>query len=255
LERQTAQYAFPYHWLPRAEDGVWYVWRHLNWGFEYLARVTAVTELVQRTGARRVLDLGCGDGRLAYELLAAGIDEVVGVDLADQAIAFAQAFNHPFLDRARFYCGPLQTLDEGAFDAATAMEVLEHVPDVELPAVVEALWARLRDDTPLVLTVPTTNVALTKKHERHYTLERLRSHLAPYFRVEEVRYLHRIGRNARLVQRALINRLFILRHPRLVRYATHVYERRVRDADAVTGANLLALCRREPGARVAKGER
>ena len=58
-------------------------------------RVAAVLEVLKAAGARRVLDLGCGDGRLLAALLGdPQFEEVIGVDASAAA-----------LDRAAGGCG------------------------------------------------------------------------------------------------------------------------------------------------------
>jgi SAM-dependent methyltransferase len=76
----------------------------------------------------RVLDLGAGDGAFTAELRAAGCD-VVAVDVAAEALRRARA-RVPGLDAVKAEeDGPLP-LEEDAFDAVWAGEVLEHAADV-----------------------------------------------------------------------------------------------------------------------------
>jgi 2-polyprenyl-6-hydroxyphenyl methylase/3-demethylubiquinone-9 3-methyltransferase len=76
----------------------------------------------------RVLDLGCGDGAFAAELIAAGCT-VVAVDVAEEALRRTRA-RIPGVDaRLAPEGGPLP-LDEDAVDVVWMGETLEHAADV-----------------------------------------------------------------------------------------------------------------------------
>ncbi len=90
----------------------------------------AVLELLSPiTPGLRVLDVGCGNGSMAGELLVRGC-RVVGIDLSEQGISLARK-NHP---SARFEVLPaeeklLLELGEEPFDRVLSTEVVEHVYD------------------------------------------------------------------------------------------------------------------------------
>jgi 2-polyprenyl-6-hydroxyphenyl methylase/3-demethylubiquinone-9 3-methyltransferase len=80
----------------------------------------------ERDSRARVLDVGCGAGFLANDLGARGFD-VVGLDLADDALAVAAA--HDETKRVRWRRGEATLLpfERESFDAVCAMDLLEHV--------------------------------------------------------------------------------------------------------------------------------
>lgn len=87
-----------------------------------------LTEL--RAGPRwgRVLDFGCGAGRLT-QALAAYADEVVGVDVAPAMLATARELDPPA--NCRFVlneASDLSAFDSGAFDLVYSDLVLQHLP-------------------------------------------------------------------------------------------------------------------------------
>lgn len=243
---QASQYDFPYHWLPRDMDAAWSMSRFLWWGHEYLAVLQSVNRSVLRASPKKVLDFGCGDGRLAGELLAAGVNEVVGVDLVDRALMFARAFNEHYGDRCRFINGRVQDLQDDAFDCIVAMETFEHLPDSEIPSVVEALAARSTSAGILVVSVPTINVPLHPKHERHYSLEMLVEQVVPAYSLQEAVYVHRIGRVEKLLRRIWINKLFETKLEASLKVVTASYRRWCLHATAADGAHLVATFRLAP---------
>ncbi len=83
--------------------------------------------LASVAGDQRVLDLGCGTGDLAADLVHGGA-RVIAVDVAQAALDRARA-RHPELDlRLVPIDGPLPFAD-GEFEAVWSSEVIEHVAD------------------------------------------------------------------------------------------------------------------------------
>jgi SAM-dependent methyltransferase len=77
---------------------------------------------------RRLLEVGCGAGRLARALAARGI-EVTGIDASPEMIALARR-RSAGAARLHFVCGDLMThpLEPGSFDAVLAVATLHHLP-------------------------------------------------------------------------------------------------------------------------------
>jgi len=79
-------------------------------------------------GDESVLDIGCGNGAVAYDIVTKKGAAVLGIDLNAENIVFAQTrYNHPNL---RFIEGDaLKNLPEGTFDVVILSNVLEHIQD------------------------------------------------------------------------------------------------------------------------------
>jgi 2-polyprenyl-3-methyl-5-hydroxy-6-metoxy-1,4-benzoquinol methylase len=101
--------------------------RRLMAGFE-----GDLDELFNRAAPESVLDVGCGEGVLTERWAASlGDRPVVGIDLDDPKLAGEWATRQrPNLS---FQVNPASDLpfEDGSFDLAAAIEVLEHVPDPE----------------------------------------------------------------------------------------------------------------------------
>ncbi|MEA2140975.1 MAG: hypothetical protein QOC91_1074 [Solirubrobacteraceae bacterium] len=89
-------------------------------------------ELMERAGPRSLLDVGCGEGVLAQRWAQSmPATRVVGIDLEEESIQAGWSQNQaPNLE---YRTMPAEDLPFAAdeFDLATAIEVLEHVPDPE----------------------------------------------------------------------------------------------------------------------------
>ncbi|MFF3570645.1 3' terminal RNA ribose 2'-O-methyltransferase Hen1 [Nocardia jiangxiensis] len=126
-----------------------------------VARRAAVLGALHDVGARRVLDLGCGEGALLRELLAdKTFAEIVGVDVSMRALRIAQ--RRLRLDRAPQRVADRITLRQGAltygdaalrgFDAAVLMEVIEHVDPPRLGALEQAVFGSAAPGSVIVTT-------------------------------------------------------------------------------------------------------
>jgi 2-polyprenyl-3-methyl-5-hydroxy-6-metoxy-1,4-benzoquinol methylase len=102
--------------------------RRLMAGFE-----GTLDELFTRADPQSLLDVGCGEGVLTHQWAQRLGDErrVVGIDLDDPALHAEWATRTaPNLEYRVMKAENLPFADD-EFDAATAIEVLEHVPDAE----------------------------------------------------------------------------------------------------------------------------
>ena len=120
-------------------------------------RFRFVVRTVQSLGGRRVLDLGCGEGKLVKRLLQdKTIEAVGGTDVSPRALERArERLGGEEGERLSLFQGSVTYRDARlrGWDVATCIEVVEHVDPERLPAFEDAILA---DAAPrhLVLTTP-----------------------------------------------------------------------------------------------------
>jgi 3' terminal RNA ribose 2'-O-methyltransferase Hen1 len=127
-------------------------------------RIAAVVAAIAASGASRVLDLGCGSGKLIGALLKLGqIRQVTGMDVSHRALEAAARSLHlaELSPRARARVELLHgslTYTDGRlrdFDAAAVVEVIEHLDPPRLEAFELSLFGYAR---PGMVVVTTPNV-------------------------------------------------------------------------------------------------
>lgn len=166
-------------------------------------RIAAVVAALESLGARRVLDLGCGEGRLLAALLASrAFESVVGLDVSVRALEIAADRLHldrlPDRQRARIQLlhGSLTYRDArlAGFDAAAVVEVIEHLDPHRLAAFSRCLLGEARPKA-VVLTTPNAeyNVRFEtlpagKLRHRDHRFEWTRPELRAWAEAEASRY-------------------------------------------------------------------
>jgi 3' terminal RNA ribose 2'-O-methyltransferase Hen1 len=134
-------------------------------------RLDAVRAALQTGGATRVLDLGCGEGRLLQRLLQEKqFVEIVGLDVSHRALALAKDRLHydrmppRQKERLRLLHGSLIYRDTrlAGFDAAAVVEVIEHLDPPRLAAFERVLFEGAR---PAVIVLTTPNREYNVKWE------------------------------------------------------------------------------------------
>jgi 3' terminal RNA ribose 2'-O-methyltransferase Hen1 len=132
-------------------------------------RLGSVLAALRTSGAKRLLDLGCGEGKLIRELLKERqFEEIVGLDVSIRSLEMAQ--RRLKLDRlpptqakrVKLLHGSLMYRDKRleSFDAAAVVEVIEHLDPPRLSAFERVLFEFARPGT-VVLTTPNREYNVT----------------------------------------------------------------------------------------------
>jgi 3' terminal RNA ribose 2'-O-methyltransferase Hen1 len=134
-------------------------------------RLNAVTEVLKAAGVRRVVDLGCGSGKLLKRLMAERqFTEILGLDIS--VLDLEKAARRLRLERLDERQRARITLAQGAltyrdrriegFDAAALVEVIEHIDLDRLDSVERVVFAFAK---PRMVVVTTPNAEFNAKFE------------------------------------------------------------------------------------------
>ena len=127
-------------------------------------RLNSVLAVLRSANAKRVMDLGCGEGKLLRFLLQGqSFQEIVGVDVSHRALQIAQErlrlerLPTRQRERIKLIHGSLTYRDKrlNGFDAAAVVEVIEHLDQPRLAAFERVLFEFAR---PATIVVTTPNV-------------------------------------------------------------------------------------------------
>ena len=202
---QSAQYQFPYHYLVNIQQQEFS--KSLGWGLDYYTYMKKAMQLVKKYAENDILDIGCGDGFLLNNLMREPEMqefEAVGIDIDEKPIKFAQAFATD-LPNTTFLSDDIFQYDR-QFQLISCVETLEHIPDDIISPFVQRIAELLLPGGTLIVSVPSVNTPLNKKHFRHYDAPLLKSYF-PDFQVIEEHFVSK--KNTRLykgIQFLLCNR-------------------------------------------------
>jgi 2-polyprenyl-3-methyl-5-hydroxy-6-metoxy-1,4-benzoquinol methylase len=177
--------------------------------------------LVEKVGDldhMKVLDFGCGDGVLTYELARQGAASY-GIDLSFTAVQFAQYKHRQLGSTASFCAGSCYetSFPSQYFDALISTEVIEHVQEPE--RFLREIERGLRVGGTAVISTPVrfTETPLDKMHVIEWFPEAFKNVIRAVFPQAEFAYSHPLfwyeGINWSGKTRLLINLLSFIRNP------------------------------------------
>jgi 3' terminal RNA ribose 2'-O-methyltransferase Hen1 len=124
-------------------------------------RLETIVHTLKAANAQKVVDLGCGEGKLIRLLVAdTYFQEILGIDVSHRALEIARErleykFSSPKQrERVRLMQGGLTYRDRriSGYDAAVAIEVIEHLDPDRLPAFERVLFEFAHPQTAIVTT-------------------------------------------------------------------------------------------------------
>jgi 3' terminal RNA ribose 2'-O-methyltransferase Hen1 len=124
-------------------------------------RIGAVLSVLKSTEAHRVVDLGCGEGRILKALLEdKQFEEILGMDVAHRSLEIAserlQLDQLPpkRKERIKLIHGSLMYKDKrlAGYDAACVVEVIEHLDPPRLAAFERVVFEHAKPKTVIITT-------------------------------------------------------------------------------------------------------
>ncbi len=218
-------YVFPYHYFVQYKNEFTFT-KIFEWGINYASAIEFLLQKIgEDAGVSSIVDIGCGDGRLTRELrgLFPGA-RLLGIDYSERSIRLAQAMNS---DLGIDFCctNILEGRINNRFEAATLMEVYEHIEPNICDQFLERINHLLSRDGLLHVTVPHINIPVSSHHFRHFTVTGLTSELEKHFKVLEVIPFEKKCFHRRWFMRLLFNRLYILNHKGLKNILYRYYKK------------------------------
>jgi ubiquinone/menaquinone biosynthesis C-methylase UbiE len=165
---QEEKYLLPYHWFPKPPLKQ----------FEFDETKRIFIDFFQKhinQNEINFLDLGCGDGRWTYEIskILNNSFLTVGIDYSFRSLSFAKLIS-PEINFINQDAVSLPFKDN-YFDLITLIEVIEHIDDNNECSVIQEVHRVLNIGGIFIITTPSKNVPINKKHFRHYSINELES--------------------------------------------------------------------------------
>jgi len=146
-------------------------------------RYQQVVNQIPRQKSLKILDIGCGDGVLAYLISQKIRADITGIDIDFSAIKFArQQFKNQNI-KARFLKSSAYKLPfkKQFFDVVIATEIIEHLGKPEI--MLKEIKRVLKPKGKIIITTPIklSDILEDKMHIKEFTPKELSQALTKYF--------------------------------------------------------------------------
>ena len=227
-QHQEREYSRPYHHLIREAGN----------GIPYVSLMRVARAALSPAAGDRILDAGCGDGRLLSELDGSGA-LLYGIDTSPAALRYAAGFN----PGAMLSVQDLTALGlaDGSFTKVALIETLEHIPREAAGRALAEVRRVLVPGGKLVVSVPSTRLPQLAKHYAHFTPLELRALLERHFTIASLAGHDRDVPPYRALVALVDNRLWHLRGGAntLLR---HLFREYLESAPPDQARRLIAIC-------------
>lgn len=220
---QEQSYTFPYHYIPRLEEGIFYQVIRYSMGMRYVCTLEFLLDKLQGISFHTLCDFGCGDGRLVREIAELYNDkEIEGIDYSERAISLARALNP---------CISFHNIDVfkenlgKTFNVVTLIEVFEHIPPIMCNDFILGLNSVLKKGGDLLVTVPHQNFPVTPKHYQHFNSIKILKYFDQYYDLKEIAFIENRNIKEMILNKILVNKFLILNHKGLTNLIYSYYKK------------------------------
>lgn len=224
---QENEYCFPYHYIAQYGPQRFSQSFCDSWGINYVSTIEFILQQLSELPSAKIVDIGCGDGRLTQEIRNNIPAEIVtGIDYSKKAIKLAQAMNQD-VQNINFIFDDITnpTTNLGTYDAAILMEVFEHIPIEHAENFISSVKQLIKPGGHLLLTVPHINKVLEYKHFQHFSVESIRKYLEPHFEIVSIIPFERRSLLRPVLNTVLHNKLFTLNNKKILNKLYHFYKK------------------------------
>lgn len=191
---QEEEYIIPYPYLLQREKLISFP-EKLFVSCDYVEKLDCVFRILPLAEGDRLLDVGCGVGRLAAELAKRGLAGVryEGGDYSARAVALAQALNPDRSFQVVDLTEPT-SFESNRFDRVISIETFEHLQPETVSRALEELFRVLRPGGVGMITVPHCNRPRDAKHFQHFDSRSLSTAVGEKFEILNQHGFHAKGR-------------------------------------------------------------
>ena len=147
---------------------------------KFRMRWESALRLLQLCPGDVVLELGCASGEHTLQL-APMVRRAIGLDFSPAAIRLAREAAERQSSTAEFVLGDVSDLSsfaDASIDKVLALDLVEHVPDAVLRAMLQETWRVLAPGGRLVVYTPSASHYVERLKARNLLLRQLPGHIA-----------------------------------------------------------------------------